>query len=216
MTHDKLDSGTEPHVAVDCYVRTDAVSDPIEADVESLRALTRDGRIDEFTVRTWPGEVVLSPLTEESLPVERYQTFQQWAAQWGVRIEPPFQRETRRSVYTGETREVLTTPALCLAVRVDGRLREVFPHSSKGTTHTITDAIETLKRGVPTGEEMPPEAPRSERCPDCAVSLASGQGLYACPECEWVGMATGHGTYRRFESGESAAESTDEKQRLIP
>lgn len=200
-------------VSVDCYVRADAISDPVESRVESLRALARNGAIDEYTVRTWPAEVVLAPVTEETLAVERYRTFRQWAAQWGVRVEPPFRRTTRRSELTGETREVLHTPSLCLAVHVDGRLREVFPHRSKGTTYGVADALATLESGVLTVDDTVAADPVGPRdCPRCDVPLVTGQGLYACPDCEWVGVANAGGTVRRFDIAESAEEERDDAE----
>lgn len=31
--------------------------------------------------------------------------------------------------------------------------------------------------------------PRREgRCPICATGLATGQGVYSCPSCEWTGV----------------------------
>lgn len=206
MATQNSDSATSAHVAVDCYVRADAVSDPLEADLAALRGLARDGAVDELRVRVWPSEVVLSPLTEDSLAVDRYRTFREWAAQWAVRVEPPFRRETRRSEFTGETREVLRTPALCVAVRVNGRLREVFPHRSRDTTYSVADAIDALERGVPTVDGALSVHVRPDHCPECDVPLASGQGLYACPECEWVGVATGSGTYRRHDVEERSVE----------
>lgn len=206
----------EGRVSVDCYVRTDALSDPVEATLESVRSLARSGAVDEYDVLTWPAEVVLTPLTEATLPVERYRTFRQWAAQWGVHIEPPFRRTTERSELTGETREVLQTPAVCLAVHVDGRLREVFPHTSKGTTYSVADAVETLAGGVLTVDDSvdaDPAAP--QHCPRCDVPLSTGQGLYACPDCEWVGVATADGTVRRYDGLEPEGVEPDDAEPSI-
>ena len=209
MATQEPDPATEAHVAVDCYVRADAVSDPLEADVAALRRLERDGTVDDVRVRVWPSEVVVSPLTEETLAVRRYRTFREWAAQWAVRVEPPFRRETRRSEFTGETREVLRTPALCVAVRVNGRLREVFPHRSQGTTYSVGDAVDALERGAPTVDGALSVAVRPDHCPECDVPLSTGQGLYACPDCEWVGVATGSGTYRRLDADAPSFEGDD-------
>lgn len=191
---------TEGHVAVDCYVRADAISDPVESHLESVRSLARDGAVDEWRVQVWPSEVVLTPVTEESLAVERFRTFDQWAAQWGVHIDPQFRQVTRNSDLTGETREVLRTPTLCLAVHVDGRLREVFPHRSKGTTYSVEDAIETLRDGVPTVTDSGTDAPAgADHCPECEGQLTTGQGLYSCPRCRWTGVAAGRGGLRRYD-----------------
>lgn len=206
--HDPAPPG---HVAVDCYVRTDAISDPVESQVEAVTALERTGVVDDLSVRTWPAEVVLTPLTAETLAVERYRTFAEWAAQWGAEVEPPFRRTTRDSELTGETREVLRTPAICLAVRVDGRLREVFPHTSKGTTYSVADAVAALSEGVLTLDDAlaaDPDATErvgfriaagDDRCPECDGPLGTGQGLYSCQDCDWVGVAVGRGTLLGYE-----------------
>jgi len=60
---------------------------------------------------------------------------------------------------------VLVTPVQCLAIYVNGVLKEVFPHD--------------------------PDA-----CPACEARLVTGQGVYACRNCEWVGTATGTDQYR--------------------
>lgn len=213
MTTQDPEPSTGGHVSVECYVRADAISDPVEGRIEDLRALASDGTVDEYAVRTWPAEVVLAPLTEETLAVERYRTFRRWAAQWGVRVEPPFRRTTRRSELTGETREVLRTPSLCLAVHVDGRLREVFPHTSKGTTYDVADALETLAAGVLTVDDsvdVEPVGPQD--CPRCDVPLSTGQGLYACPDCRWVGVADEGGIVQPYDLSEPPEEGPDDAE----
>lgn len=194
------DPRPEGQVTIDCYVRADAISDPVESRVASVQALEREDIVDECSVRTWPSEVVLTPLTEGTLAVRRFRTFEEWAAQWGVHIDPPFRRTTQRSDLTGETREVLRTPAVCLAVYADGRLREVFPHRSQGTTYSVADAVETLRSGALAVDDSVAGTPtRAGHCPTCDVPLSTGQGLYACPDCGWVGTASGRGAIERFD-----------------
>lgn len=41
--------------------------------------------------------------------------------------------------------------------------------------------------------------PNPDLCPACGTRLATGQGLYACSNCDWVGVATGAGRYRPLE-----------------
>ena len=213
------DPRSEGHVAVDCFVRADAISDPVESRVTSVEALESEGVVDECSVRTWPAEVVVTPLTEETLAVRRFRTFEEWAAQWGVHIDPSFRRNTRRSELTGETREVLQTPAVCLAVYVDGRLREVFPHRSNGTTYSVADAVETLRSGALSVDQSVARPPtRADHCPRCDVSLSTGQGLYACPDCGWVGVVTGRGAVQRYELPDPVPEAPEdgEPSKLVP
>lgn len=201
------------HVTVDCYVRTDAISDPVEEHLTALERLADMGIVDRLSVDAWPKEVVLSGYTEHLDVVRTYRTFQEWAAQWAVHIDPPFDVVDRSSSITGEQREVLRTPSLCLAVSVDGRLREVFPHRSEGRTFSVDDAIETLERCGSTGEVPAADRPAAAGCPRCGSSLVTGQGLYACTECGWAGIATGPGRYSRHETDDGrAVESADEPQ----
>ncbi|QLD87622.1 hypothetical protein HWV07_00655 [Natronomonas salina] len=214
------DPRPEGQVTVDCYVRADAISDPVESSVAAVQELERAGIVDECTVRSWPSEVVVTPLTEGTLAVRRFRTFEEWAAQWGVYIDPPFRRTTRSSDLTGETREVLRTPAVCLAVYVDGRLREVFPHRSEETTYSVADAVETLRSGaLAVDESVAREPSRADHCPTCDVPLSTGQGLYACPDCGWAGIATGRGAIERYDvPDKSRDEQPDDtgRSKLLP
>lgn len=192
------------YITVDCYVRTDSISDPVEEHLEAVRGLHERGLVDGLNVDAWPKEVVLSEYTEDLDVVRAFRTFEEWAAQWAVAIDPPFELDVRSSRLTGEEREILRTPALCLAVSIDGRLREVFPHRSEGRTYSIDDALETLERIASPGEEPTPDLGPDESCPRCGVRLATGQGLYACSECDWSGIATGRGTFHRTGDGTDA------------
>lgn len=198
-TQERSHSRRGTGVTVDCYVRADSITDDVEEQFAAIEALSTSGAIDEWAVHPWPAEIVLSPATRDSEPVEQFRTFERWAAQWDVSIEPPFARERRSSAYTGESREVLVTPTVCLAVYANGRLREVFPHSVEGRTYTVDDALDALHDGLP-GVEAEPAVPSDDgRCPRCDEGVVNGQGLYACSDCGWSAIATGPGSYRRVE-----------------
>ena len=201
-------SPASPHVRVDCYVRTASLTDPIEARLDALRELSQTGTVDDLEVHLWPERVVLSPTTEGHPAVACHRTFERWASQWGASVEPPFERETRTSRLTDETREVLVTPALCLAVSVNGHLEEVFPHTADGVTYGIDDGIAALsdREAVLEGASGSPMGlvdAASGRCTGCDRAPVTGQGLYACPECHWVAVPGPGGRLEPFEVPES-------------
>lgn len=202
------------HVTVDCYVRADSISDPVEEQLAALEDLADRGIVDGLSVDAWPKEVVLSEYTEHLDVVRSYRTFQEWAAQWAVHVDPGFDVLERSSSITGERRSVLRVPSLCLAVSVDGRLREVFPHRSEGRTFSVADAIETLEHCGSAPEGPVAEEPAATGCPRCGTPLETGQGLYACAECGWAGIATGPGRFARHETDdERGVEHADEPRR---
>ena len=197
-------SPASPHVRVDCYVRTASITEPIESRLDALRELTRTGSVDQLEVHLWPERIVLSPTTDDHPAVECHRTFVRWAAQWGASVEPPFARETQTSRYTDETREVLHTPALCLSVSVNGHLEEVFPHTADGVTYGIDDGIAALsdREGVLAGASGSAAGfvdPATGRCVGCDRAPVTGQGLYACPACDWVAVPGTDGRLERFE-----------------
>lgn len=204
-----------PRVRVRCHVRPASLVAPVDATLRHLEELNADGVIDDFTVGAWPAEVRLDDPAPHSDVVDRFEAFDAWAEQWGVSIRPPFAVETRHFEIIGETRTVLITPVQCLAVYVDGALKEVFPHSTDrtgdGETYTVRDALPLLEaRAIATVEtDESPETPPSQRpasadiplnpatCPACETQLVSGQGVVACPNCDWTDITTDPGRYHR-------------------
>lgn len=187
----------QSYVTLDCYVRADAISDPVESRVETIQALTSEGPVNEVTVQAWPSEIIISPMTADLEVIELYRTFERWATQWSVRLNPAFTLETRTSTITDESHEVLRPPALCLSVSIDGRLMEVFPHRTGNTTYTVEDAIDALTDdATPVNTNI--RTPRQTGdCPACNSPLLNGQGLYECKTCGWVAIATGPDQYRQ-------------------
>lgn len=198
------------HICVDCYLRSASLAGPLDETLATVQGLVDDGTIDEVAVHTWPSTVVLSEETEHTDVVDTFRTFEAWAAQWNVSIEPPFGVESRTSRITGDEREVLVTPVLCLAVSVNGALREVFPHHADDTTYTVEDALTALAQGAVTvdTELTQPLTTPDDHCPWCEVPLETGQGLYACPDCDWVGIATGPGEYRQYRPASLPADAS--------
>ncbi|MFU8868022.1 HTH domain-containing protein [Natronococcus sp.] len=199
-------------LTVVCHVRAPLLLEPVDSQIESLRACEEEGRIDDLLVRSWPKEVRLSDDSPYQEVLETYDRFEQWADRRDVSIQPPFRTRTTTSQVTDERREVLVTPLLCLECYADDELVAVYPHSTGEETITTEDVIARVRCGeglVPTnavderidteagddgGAETAPST-RSDGCPDCGRGLVDGQGLVGCPDCGWTGTITEDGEY---------------------
>lgn len=216
-----------PTIQVECYVRQSALVEPVDTTITSLKALAAEGVIDDLTIEGWPAEVALSDSSPQSDVVETYEQFGSWAEQWNVSLQPAFSRRSHSYQIIEKEVDVLITPVQCLAVYVAGALREVFPHRTDGgETYTVPDAIGLLEEGdhlaqsAAGGPGLPhhpaesnrstPASLASDHCPTCDTQYVSGQGVYSCPDCGWVGIATERG---KFEG--SYGSRSDEEARGI-
>jgi hypothetical protein len=184
-------SDETPGITAVCHVRAPLLLEPVDAQVETLQACEAEGAIDDLLLRSWPKEVALSEESPHQEALENYERFRRWAAERGVSVRPPFRERSTTSQVTGRTRERLVMPLLCLELYAGDDLIGVFPHTDEGTdeTYTTDDAIATLRTGeipTPLGSATDKASP-STTCPDCDGSLVDGQGLFACPDCGWVG-----------------------------
>lgn len=189
-----MTESTSPITAV-CHVRAPLLLEPIDRQIETLQACESEGSIDDLLLRSWPKEVSRDESTLHHEVLETYDRFSQWADQRGVSIEPPFNTRTSTSQVTGESRELLVTPLLCLEVYADDELVGVFPHSEGNETYTTDEVIAQLRTGelpTPLGQS-PTRTGSSTECPECGESIVDGQGLYACAECGWTGTMTDDG-----------------------
>lgn len=189
-----------------CHVRAPMLLEPVDAHVETLRACEREGVVDGLLLRSWPEAVRLDIDTPHGEVLKRFEEFERWADRHGVSVRPPFEVRTGVSL-TGERRERLVTPLVCLALYDEGRLLGVYPHSADGETYTVGDAIATVRTGeFPTPLSTAERADATDDCPECEGRLVNGQGLFACTSCGWVGTATGDGIY---------AEPREERKREV-
>lgn len=201
-----MNSGNES-IVVECSVRTPLIFEPVDDHVATLRELQTDGVIDDVVFRSWPDEVRLDGDEPVHEAVDRYEQFRQWAAREGVSVRPPFETWARTSLISEKDHELLVTPLCCLAVYHEERLVGVYPHSRDDETYTAERAVKELRAG-----ELPGTLARAvldPECPDCGGSLDSGQGLYACAGCGWVGTKS-DGEYERLQvtqTGERATSS---------
>lgn len=181
-------------LTVQVYVRPALLIDPIDAKLVTLQSLEDDGVIDALLLQAWPEEITLSDQPPHSEAVEVFERFDRWAESRGVSVRPSFAVRTRTSKITGETKEILSTPVMCLAVYEGRRLAGVFPHSAGDDHHSVTEAIAALKTGdlaayIPEPAESAEPGPR--RCPECDGALVNVQGIDACHDCAWVDIAAG-------------------------
>jgi len=123
------------------------------ARTETLNRLTglhSGDDIDDFEVETWPNEVVLDDKDGHATLVTTFRMFEEWAAERGVSVRPPFEVRTAGSL-VGNSQEVLVLPALCLAV-YDESLAGVFPCTDGTTTWTVPEYLDAYEAA----EDRPP------------------------------------------------------------
>lgn len=186
-----------PELTAVCYVRAPLLLEPVDQQVETLQACERDGTVETVLLRSWPKEVARSEHSPYQEVLEAFERFDRWADERGVSVQPPFRERTVTSTVTGESKDVLVTPMLCLAVYRDDELHAVFPHTDGEETITASEAIATLRTGeLPAPLGAPPtEADRADACPACDGHLLNGQGVFACVDCGFTASLTADGRY---------------------
>ena len=203
-----------------CHVRAPLLLEPVDRQIETLRACESEGAVDDLLLRSWPKEVSLSDESPYQEALESFERFEQWADRRGVSIRPPFQERTTTNQISGETTDLLVMPMLCLELYADDDLVGVFPHTDEaaGETYTTDEAIAALRTGeVPTPLGGAPETAtatgdaEATDCPTCGGSLIDGQGLFACSDCGWMGSLTESG--QLVEREDSGRESEHERER---
>lgn len=192
----------DAEITVVCYARAPMLLDPVDAHVETLQRCDSDGTVDAVLLRSWPERVALTDGSPHPEVVDAFERFERWADRRNVSVRPPFEVRTTTSVVTEETRDVLVTPLLCLAIYRGESLVGVFPYTADGTTHTATDAIATLRSGeLPTPPDVQAAPRPRQTCPECDGPLLQGQGVLACDDCHWTGTIAGDGRDRHSVRG---------------
>jgi hypothetical protein len=141
-------------VTLTLWTRTPVCGTPTTV-IDRLGRLRATGAVEEFEVRTWPDEVVLSEVHDEDPVVETFRRFEAWATERGLSVRPGFDVRTVSSLL-GRTRELLTLPMICLAVTDDGELVGVFPCGDGERTWTVEDCLDAFEAG----DGVPPVASR--------------------------------------------------------
>lgn len=188
-------------LTVVCHVRAPLLLEPVDSQVESLRACEDEGTIDDLLVRSWPKEVSRSGESPYQEVLETYERLQRWADRHDVSISPPFRTRTTTSQITDETEDVLVTPLLCLEWYRGDELVGVYPHSTGEETITTEDVIARIRCGddpASAAEELAALTPGSidpsaaQTDPTTAPGNAATDGLETdsptrsgeCPDCE--------------------------------
>lgn len=153
------DPGTR--VTFECYLRASTLAGAPDDTVETLREYERAGTIDELSVTIWPNRLRLTEETADDPVVDRYSQFRTWADDNGVSLEPAFRIEARTTLVCDDPETVLNLPALCLAIRIDGDLMSVVPHSTETTTYTIGDVLADIEANRSAGTGLLESLPTS-------------------------------------------------------
>lgn len=131
---------------VDVYLRERVpppVSETIEATLERLRTLEREGVIQEVSVDSWglcgvhgaeQGETVATTIRE----------FEEWADRTDHTLRPAFDRQEVTSAFCEGTVRRHDVPILSIAVYDGGTLQCVAPCSDDDRTHTVEDCLDAL------------------------------------------------------------------------
>jgi hypothetical protein len=137
---------------VELFVRADTFgTQDLQADVRRrLANLDEDDCIEGVDLSTWQSRVRLdSPDTEdEARAIERYRSFERWAAREGVSLEPFFETWERHSSIVDVDYEELVTPVVCLAVFDGSDVVEVAPRRDGDRTYTVDDSLAALESTV--------------------------------------------------------------------
>lgn len=177
-----------------CHVRAPLLFEPIDRQIETLQACESEGSIGSVLIRSWPDQVTISEDSPNGEVLEVFDRFRQWANNRDVSIEPPFRRRTVTSPITDQSKRILTTPLLSLAIYREDQLVGIYPHSVDDETITTTEVIGTLRTGevpTPLGSRPKETNPDGDRCPECGGDILNGQGLVACADCDWNGTISG-------------------------
>lgn len=149
---------------VDLWVRR-PVCGPRTTVIDRLSSLTASGALADFSVTTWPEEIVLTGRNRQGELLDTIERFESWAADHGLSLRPPFEARTA-SLLVGESEDVLTTPMMLAAAYDGDELVGIYPCTDGDRTWTISeflDGLEAGSGGMPSGLAERIELPATER-----------------------------------------------------
>lgn len=110
-----------------------------------LETLVDEGTLDELSTREWPKRVPVGDC--DGVVRDAYLAYSAWADAAGVSLAPFFATRECYSAEAGTHIDWLVVPAFALAIRVDGDLAAVYPHSDGTETASVEDGIDLLRSG---------------------------------------------------------------------
>ncbi len=109
---------------------------------ERLESLVEAGHIDSVSRETW---VKRTPLDDCDGDLrDTYLSFESWAEETGVSLQPFFQTRECFTPSEGEHTDWLVMPAFCVAVYAETDLSAVYPHADGNDTQTVEDGLQAL------------------------------------------------------------------------
>jgi hypothetical protein len=170
-------SPDDPPVDIEVYVHAAGTSVWAEQARHVRRAeeLAERGVVGRASAAVWPRHVCAGGALEETaFHAEALTTIERlsaWAEREGVSL--PFERRHVVSELGGTDHEVVGTPAVCVAARVDGTLAGVYPHRHRARCCSVGDALDRLARDGTAGLPCPNGA-RAEPANPSVTTTESG------------------------------------------
>ena len=112
--------------------------------LDRMRRLEEAGVLDESTVAGWGKQVLTFEADVRSETLTVLDSFERWAEEAGVSLEPAFDRRVESPMLSSETHEVAVFPVVCFALYEGNDVRAVFPCTTEEGTYTVEDALDTL------------------------------------------------------------------------
>jgi len=137
--------GPPTDIEVDLWVRR-PVCGPRTTVIDRLSSLRAAGPLAEFSVTTWPEEIVLTGQNRQEDLLSTIEGFEDWAADHGLSLRPPFETRTA-SLLVGDSEEVLTTPMMLAVARDEDGIAGIYPCTDGTKTWTISAFLDGLEEG---------------------------------------------------------------------
>lgn len=133
-------TGLSTEATVEVYVRSSRYGNPLNEQIEQLYRIVENGYVEDVTVHSWPTHVTLDSRACDDAVIATFEEFAKWANMHGVSVYPPFEVRQRRSQITGESRDELVLPTLCMAVYDRSGSNPFPPLVGRGYLHSRESA----------------------------------------------------------------------------
>lgn len=147
----KRTAETEPREESDTDLRVDLwvrrpVCGPRTTVIDRLGSLRATGRLADFSISTWPEEIVLTGANRQADLLSTIERFESWAADHGLSLRPPFETRTA-SLLVGDSEDVLRTPMLLAVAREGEDITGIYPCTDGTETWTVSAFLDGLAEG---------------------------------------------------------------------